>query len=224
MDQPDLAPDEHRRALRALGRVNWLSRSVSELWRELRRLSRDCNRLEPLRVLDIACGGGDVAIRLASRAKRQGRNVVIHGCDISETALSVSREAAQQANLGEMKFFRLDVLNDAIPNGYDVIMCSLFLHHLSDVDGERVVRAMSLAAHKAVLIDDLLRTKLGYALCWIGCRILTRSRVVRVDGPLSVRAAYSPRDVERLVDHCGLAGATIKRHWPERFLLAWEAP
>ncbi len=83
---------------------------------------------------------------------------------------------------------------------------------------------MSLAAHKAVLIDDLLRTKLGYALCWIGCRILTRSRVVRIDGPLSVRAAYSLRDVERLVDRCGLNGATIKRHWPERFLLSWEAP
>ena len=224
MDQPGLAPQEHRRALKALARVNRLSSSVAEIWRELRRLSRDFNRLEPLRVLDVACGGGDVAVRLAAQARRLGFPIVIHGCDISETALSTAAELARRAHQDEMRFFRLDVLNEPIPHGYDVIMCSLFLHHLSDADGERVVKAMSLAAHKAVLIDDLLRTKLGYVLCWIGCRLLTRSPIVRVDGPLSIRAAYSLPELERLVVRCGLVGATIKRHWPERFLLAWEAP
>ena len=223
MDQPGLAIAEHRRALRALTRVNWLSRSVSELWKELHRLARKFDQRQPLRVLDIACGGGDVAVRLATRARRLGVPITFHGCDISETALSVAAESAQQADLTEIEFFRLDVLNEPIPEGYDVIMCSLFLHHLSDADGERVVRDMSLAARKAILIDDLLRTKLGYALCWIGCRILTRSRIVRIDGPLSVRAAYSLPDVKSLVDRCGLTGATITRHWPERFLLAWDA-
>lgn len=224
MDQPGLETVEHRGALAALRRVNWLSRSVPELWKELRKLARGYDQGQPLRVLDIACGGGDVAIRLAIRARRHGLPITIHGCDISETALAVAAEYARRADLAAMEFFRLDVLNEPIPKGFDVIMCSLFLHHLSDADGARVVRAMSLAAHKAILIDDLLRTSLGYALCWVGCRILTQSRIVRIDGPLSVRAAYSRQEVERLIDRCGLAGATIKRHWPERFLLAWEAP
>lgn len=228
MDQPGLAATEHRRALAALRRINWFSRSNGELWNQLQRLVKDrdlqdCNQNQPLRVLDIACGGGDVAIRLATRAKRRGLHITIHACDISKTALSVAADAARRARLTNMEFFQLDVLNESIPNGYDVLMCSLFLHHLSDADGQRVVGAMSRAAQKAVLIDDLLRTKLGYALCWIGCRILTRSRIVRVDGPLSIRAAYSLPELERLIDNCGLHGATIKRHWPERFLLAWEA-
>ncbi|MDB5335777.1 MAG: prmC [Planctomycetaceae bacterium] len=224
MDQPGLATAEHRRALAALRRVNSLSRSIPEIWKELRRLVRDCDQNQPLRVLDMACGGGDVAIRLATRARRLGLPMTIHGCDISETALSVARESAGRAGLSEMEFFRLDVRNDQVPKGYDVVMCSLFLHHLSDADGERVVRAMSVAAHQAVLIDDLLRTKLGYALCWIGCRILSRSRIVRTDGQRSVRAAYSLPEIERLIDRCGLAGATVKTHWPERFLLTWETP
>lgn len=224
MDQPGLATQEHLRALKALARVNWLSRSVSELWKEIRRLSRSCDQGQPLRVLDVACGGGDVAIRLATRARRLGFSITIHGCDVSETALAVAAGNARRAGLTEMKFFSLDVLNEPLPSGYDVIMCSLFLHHLSDADGERVVRAMSEVAHNAILIDDLLRTRLGYALCWIGCRVLTRSRIVRIDGPRSVRAAYAIPDLERLVNRCGLAGATIKRHWPERFLLSWEAP
>ena len=99
MDQPGLDTAEHRRALAALRRVNWLSRSVPELWNELRRLARGCNQRQPLRVLDIACGGGDVAIRLATRARRQGLPITIHGCDISETALTVATESAQRAIL-----------------------------------------------------------------------------------------------------------------------------
>jgi len=224
MDQPGLAQDEHREALAALRRVNRVSRSAAEMWKVLRKLARNCSRQQPLRVLDLACGGGDVAVRLAVQSKRVGLPISIHGCDISPTALTVAHEFAQQSEVGAMEFFRLDVLTDPIPSGYDVIMCSLFLHHLSNTDGERVVKAMSQAAHKAVLVDDLLRTSVGYVLCWLGCRLLTQSRIVRVDGPLSVRAAYSLAEVERLIDRCNLGGAMIRRHWPERFLLAWEAP
>lgn len=222
MDQPGLDGAEHREALRALKRVNLLSTSVTKLWNELARLASRKTQ-GPLRVLDVACGGGDVAVRLAKRARRRGVSLTIHGCDMSPVALTVARESARQAAIPTMEFFQLDVLQEPIPRGYDVIMCSLFLHHLSDADGEQVVKAMSEAAGTAILIDDLQRTTLGYVLCWIGCRILTRSRVVRVDGPLSVRAAYSLTELQTLIERCGLTGATITRHWPQRFLMVWVA-
>ncbi len=222
MDQPGLSDAEHRQALAGLRRVNLLSTSVSRLWSALRSLAPVDPQHPALRVLDVACGGGDVAIRLAQRARQQRIPMTINGCDLSPTALQVAGQASQLAGLPQMRFFEQDALGDPLPQDYDVIMCSLFLHHLEGDDALKLMRAMSTAARRAILIDDLQRTRWGYALCWVGCRILTRSKIVHVDGPLSVQGAFTIPEVQSLADQSGLHGATIQRHWPQRFLLSWE--
>ena len=70
MDDPALDPSAHGQALRALGRINWLSGSARIFWPPLRNLMlQDRNRV--WRVLDIATGGGDVALRLWHLAQRR---------------------------------------------------------------------------------------------------------------------------------------------------------
>ena len=43
----------------------------------------------PIRVLDVASGGGDVPIALAKRASRAGIHVEIEGCDVSPEAVRI---------------------------------------------------------------------------------------------------------------------------------------
>ncbi len=222
MDQPSVCPTEHRAALADLSRLNALSLSVRPLWRALVQLSAGASLQRPLRVLDLACGAGDGALRLAELAKRHQIPMTIHGCDCSATALSVARENALRASTPHAEFFALDVLNDPLPRDYDVIACSLFLHHLSDNEAPRVLRAMTLAAQRAVLVSDLLRTRLGYALCWAATRALSRSKIVHIDGSRSIRAAFSTEELHDLIQTANLKGATVTYHWPERFLLTWE--
>jgi hypothetical protein len=52
--------------------------------------------------------------------------------------------------------------------------------------------------------------------------VLTTSAVVHVDGPRSVEAAFTLEEVRALADQAGLENATLARHWPYRFLLAWR--
>ena len=75
---------------------------------------------------------------------------------------------------------------------------------------------------KLIMINDLLRGPLEYALAWTGCRLLTRSRIVRHDGPVSVRAAFTMGEVRDLASQAGLEGVNLTRHWPGRFLLSWS--
>lgn len=224
MDQPGLAESEHAAALAGLRRVNLLSTGVGQLWSHLRKLAETNPGQAPLRVLDLACGSGDVAIRLARRAQRHKLPMVIHGCDVSSTALRIAQQSCEHAGVRDVEFFPLDAIQSPIPAGYDVVMCSLFLHHLPNDEALGLIRAMAASARRAILIDDLLRTYLGYALCWVGCQILTRSPIVHVDGPLSVQGAFTRHEVQALAESAGLQGARIKRHWPQRFLLSWERP
>ncbi len=224
MDQPGLDRTEHQAALAALRRINQLCSSTGLLWTALKTLAATQPANQPLRVLDLGSGGGDVVIRLAQQAQRSQIAIQLHGCDMSDSAVSIASEAAAKAGVREVGFFRNDVLAEGVPSGYDVVMCSLFIHHFDNDTARGLLERMRQAAGRAVLVDDLLRTRLGYALCWIGCRILTRSPIVHFDGPQSVRAALTLREARELFTAAGYGGATFRRHWPERFLMQWNRP
>ena len=224
MDQPGLDETLHRHALRSLARVNWISGTSGILWGPIRKLAHELPPDQRLRVLDVACGGGDVAIGLARRARRARIGVEIDGCDISDVAIEHARRAAQRHALDNVRFFRQDVLEGPLPDGYDAVTCSLFLHHLSNGQAAGALQSMSRAAGKLVVVSDLRRTWMGYALAWIGSRLLTRSPVVHVDGPLSVAAAFTLPEAQNLVGQSGLSGAVISRRWPQRFLVVWRKP
>src|SRR5262245_11215911 len=88
MADPHLDHALHLAALNGLRRINRLTRCSSTIWPKIRSLSLQSGRTA-IRVLDLACGGGDLAVDIARRAAREHRNVHIDGCDIS--SFSVER-------------------------------------------------------------------------------------------------------------------------------------
>lgn len=223
MDDPSLDGNTHRHALASLRRINWLSRSDRTVWQTILKQARSNSPERPLTILDIAAGGGDLAIRLASLAKRDGVSVVIDGCDISPTALGFATDHAVAAQRNNVRFFQCDALHQPFPRPeYDVVMCSLFLHHLNESDSILLLQRMKAAATQLVLVDDLRRTRLGYWLAWLGCRILTRCHVVHADGPMSVEGAFTSSEALNIAAKAGLAHAVLQNHWPQRFTMSWR--
>ena len=222
MDQPGLDLSEHIQALQGLRRINNVSRPGSVLWPAIARLARGKERKgRPLRVLDLATGGGDTPIKLDRQARRAGLNLEIQGCDISPQAVDYAQNQAR-AHKANVRFFVLDVVHDVLPSDYDVLTCSLFLHHLDETDAIILLRQMGKAARCLVLVDDLVRSRWGYCMAMVGCHLLSSSRVVHVDGPISVAGAFTPGEALSLAEQAGLQGATLTRHWPERYLLTWK--
>lgn len=219
MDEPGLDPVEHIRALRGLQRINKVTNATRALWREIKRCETSDG--EPLRVLDLACGRGDVLIEIARRAKRDGVPVQLAGWDLSPTAIDQTRELATQHGF-EVETTVANVLIDELPGDFDVIYCSLFLHHLSNADAELFLRRAAAATKGVVLVSDLVRSRFGYWLAWFGTRLLSGSKIVHIDGPLSVEAALTILEVEQLAVQSGLTDADITRFWPQRFLLRWS--
>lgn len=222
MDQPGLDPRQHDAALVGLARVNGISRTAARLCRVIcRRIPNSSPR--PLRVLDVACGGGDVAIGLWRRLQCAGRPAEVHGCDLSPQAVEYAARRAAECR-ANVTFFERDVVIQALPGGYDVICSSLFLHHLSEEHAVQFLRAARESAGTLVIISDLVRSRLGYLLAGWGCRLLSRSPIVHNDGPLSVRAAFTIDETRSLAESAGMAGAAVSRCWPKRLLLVWKHP
>ncbi len=221
MDQPGLDPHRHQQALRGLTRINRFSLAGSVIWRPIERQAKRLGR--PLKILDVATGAGDLPIWLKRRSCRANVPAQISACDMSPTAIAYARQQASRRST-EVNFFQLDVLRDEIPTNFDVILCSFFLHHL---ENDSVVDFLSRLRHgdaHLVIISDLRRCFSGYVLAWLGTRLLSRSPIVHVDGPLSVRAAFSLTEIRELARGAGLNGVRIQRKWPFRYLMTWERP
>ncbi len=223
MDDPALDPALHEAALRGLGRINRVSRSAAMLWPAI-TAAADRQIGRPLRVLDLACGGGDVLIQLAQRAAAWGKPIQFAGADVSPVALDFARHQAEVSGVGgevKIDWHQMDVFSQPLPQGYDLTMNSLFMHHLTESQAIDVLAKMK-AASDTVLINDLRRGPIAHALAVVGTRLLSRSPVVHVDGPRSVRAAWTPGELAALANHAGLIGCNLRRRFPWRMLLEWR--
>jgi 2-polyprenyl-3-methyl-5-hydroxy-6-metoxy-1,4-benzoquinol methylase len=236
MDDPDLDRARHVEALTALERINRVSLAATRVWREVRRIHATTGRT--VRVLDVACGGGDMLFAVARKARRDHVPVAAHGWDISPLAIEeVQRRSTRQlqsrsseevpppssaiAETRSVQAFEMDALTHDLPRGYDLITSSLFLHHLDRDEAVSLLHRMAASAGRTVLVQDLRRTRLGYALAWVGLHALTRSDVARTDGLLSVRGAFTIDEAESICRAADLGGATVSRVWPQRFVIRW---
>jgi 2-polyprenyl-3-methyl-5-hydroxy-6-metoxy-1,4-benzoquinol methylase len=220
MDRPDLDAASFRGALKALERINFFSRSARILWPPIAALAKRKGQ-GSLRLLDIACGAGDIPIKLWRWAKSEGFELQVEACDRNQLALEHAAAKAETAGC-PVRLFRWDAEVDHLADSYDVVLCSLFLHHLLDEKGIRLFRSMAAASRHLVLVNDLARSRFGYATAYFGTRLLANGTIARVDGPRSVQSAYSLDEVRELALRAGLTNATVRRRWPFRFLLTWD--
>jgi len=229
MDDPALPAAEHMQALDALARINMLSLTASQITGAIDRMkprrppapAEARHEHRPLQVVDVACGGGDVTVDIARRLHRRGlRGVRVVGVDISPRAVEQSRALAARSGI-DATFEVRDLLTDGCPP-CEVAVSSLFLHHLDDTTATKLLGSMATESRCGVVVSDLIRSRVGLTLAVVGTTFLSSSRIARVDGPLSVRAARTPDEYRGLCTAAGLHGAVIRRAWPERVLIEWR--
>jgi ubiquinone/menaquinone biosynthesis C-methylase UbiE len=106
---------------------------------------------------------------------------------------------------------------------FDLVSCSLFVHHLSPDQVTQFARESLRVCHHAVLINDLIRHPLHLALVYAGMP-LYRSRITRHDAPASVRQAYTVEEMREFFQQAGAASVEIQRHYLYRMgVIAWKA-
>lgn len=212
MDEPDLDPALHRGALEGLARLHRASGSQRIVANAIERALGPAPRGT---LLDVACGRGDMLADLCRSPswKMHGR-----GLDISQEAV---RLATRTHGL-RLRFATCDVLAPAPLPPADVVICTLFLHHLTDAQAAALLARMASSARRLLLVLDLERTLMNWWLIWAGARLLTRSPVVHVDSALSMHAAFTRKELAQLALRSGLRECVITRHTPGLMLLAWQ--
>lgn len=221
MDDPALPVEEHNLALVGLARLNFISRAAIHLWKQLALFQKKGNT--PLRILELASGNGDMASDWMDWARLSGLSFTWTLSDYNpRTVEFLTRRFRDRVPKVEARL--IDAKNSTAYGEFDLVVCNLFLHHFDPDEVLTILRKMADAARVGILVGDLSRGWLDWILVWLGCHLLSRSRVVRHDGPASVRAAYTALEIRELAEKAGLAGARVESQFPCRWILRWERP
>jgi 2-polyprenyl-3-methyl-5-hydroxy-6-metoxy-1,4-benzoquinol methylase len=217
MDSPDISPESHHRALAGLARINSWSNSAGIVWSHIEPLLESD---QTLRVLDVATGGGDVPIALWKLSRHAGGKLEISGCDKSPVAIEHAKVNAEKHGAA-IRWFTWNLFTDPVPQGYDVIVSSLFMHHLDSDQAVEFLKKLAAGAASRLIVNDLRRSTGGWLLALSAASVL-RSRVVFIDGPRSVRAAYTMPEAAELAARAGLKNTRIEPRFPFRFVMTWS--
>ncbi len=110
-------------------------------------------------------------------------------------------------------------------NSFDVVGCSLFVHHLEADELIRFASEGLRVARHAFFIHDLIRHPLHLALSYLGFP-LYRSRITRHDAPASVRRAYTVDEIRRILEQVvEISRIEIRQYFLYRMgVIVWKDP
>jgi ubiquinone/menaquinone biosynthesis C-methylase UbiE len=208
LDRP-VAPAERDASLADIDRLNAWFGGYALTFRALARVTGRVPPSRRLLVVDVGGGRGDFARRLLRHARRHGPRVHVVVVDRDPDLLAAARRHAPS----DISLVRADAT--ALPfreGSADVVTMSLTLHHMEPDAAVTSLREMHAVARVAVIVNDLLRTRLSLVLVWLATRLLARHPISRHDGPLSVRRAYSPGELRALAEKAGLPTPRVERY------------
>lgn len=211
LDLPTHDPAELAANLRDIQTVNRLAGGSAVVLKHLPGLIDHLPRDRPVEILDLATGSGDIPREIARWATRHGRGMRFTVTDLTPQILDVARGVL--ADVPGVAFTLCDARETPFPDrAFDVVLCSLSLHHFAPEDAVRVLGEMDRLSRAGFILNDIRRGALGYAAAWAASRLATRNRLTRHDMPLSVRRAYTPDELRALVQRAGIADTTVSTH------------
>ena len=223
MDQP-CSYEELRGCLHDIARVNHLTFAYRPTISWMEELVAVHPPSEPLRVVDVGCGDGDMLRRIDAWAAKRGVPVALTGIDLNPDAIRAAREATPPAQRIEQRTDQRiqwivgDALSNAATGDIDVVICSLLTHHLTDPQIVQFLRWAERIARRGWFVNDLYRKPVPYHLFRLWARFTNWHPFVKNDGAVSIRRSFIVEDWKRLCAAAGLdaKAVSIKEYRPAR--------
>ncbi|MGI9546832.1 MAG: methyltransferase domain-containing protein [Flavobacteriaceae bacterium] len=220
MDEEVIGRNQLRSAYQDINRSNKMLGGYLSTYTALHKLwSR--NPTDTIKLLDIGCGDGAMLRYLATRFRKKGVNVSCIGIDLNQRAIDLARHNSE--GFGEIEFLVADILNlnQSFPR-HDYVLCTLTMHHFSDHEIPILLQECKKYCKKAIVINDLQRSKAAYYLFKFFSAIFIVSSVAKNDGLVSIRKGFVRDELETFAEPHEGWDHQIKWSWAFRYVWVME--
>lgn len=219
MDRPDLHRGELEGDLCNLETLNRFFGGRGVIRKRTGELLDQLQPGEPIRVLDIGSGAGDLCRELIHLCRERAHPILLVSVD-AHAAIQAYARREMGREYPEARFVLSDARRLAFQERqFDLVLCTLALHHFTEEDAAAILREMRRVSRRWALVSDLVRSQTAYAAVWLVTRFTTNA-MTRHDGPVSVERAFTPEELQDLASKAGWTGAKlIGEPWFRRSLL-----
>ncbi|MBL8229505.1 MAG: methyltransferase domain-containing protein [Bryobacterales bacterium] len=152
-------------------------------------------------VLDVGAAAGDLATSL----KRQFPLASIVSCDANFRNLRAAPSPKAAADAFRLPFRE---------HSFDIVTCSLLLHHFSNLDVVSLLRELASLSRRLLLVNDLERHPVAHRFLPATRHVFGWHPITVHDGMRSVAAGFQPGELLALAHRAGLLTARVRRHRP----------
>ena len=214
MDDLDYQGPMLHDALNKLAKINhWLGGNRVTI-NGLKTLLEHHLKSDPLTIIDLGCGGGDILRNVSQFGQQHGYKFRLIGIDANPNTIKYAKELSKPYD--NIEFRTIDIFSEEFDQlEYDVILATLFLHHFKN---DKLVSFLNPVVEKAklgVVINDLHRHKLAYYLFKLLC-ITIKNKTIIEDGLTSVLRGFKRRELKEISQQVN-ANYQIRWKWAFRF-------
>lgn len=219
MDSDETDFETFRACLVDLTKVNGLTLAYRPTLQFLDRLA-ESGRLpmdRPIRIVDVGSGFGDMLRRIDLWAVGRGLKTELTGVD--RNPWSAKAAEAATASGSPIRFCTADIFEFRPASPIDIVISSLFTHHLDENSLIRFISWMEANATIGWFINDLHRHAIPYHFFRVSSRMLRFHEFVQHDGPISIARAFDFSDWRRLLAAVGVPDSGVDVRWVFPFRL-----
>ena len=181
----------------------------------LKKLLKNQSKNKTITIVDLGCGNGDILRHVAKFGRKNNYSFKLIGIDANLAAIKYAKELSKEYS--ELSFKTMNILSeDFKKQSYDVVLCTLFLHHFKNEELISFLKKIIDKATIGVVVNDLHRHKLAYYLFKL-IGFFIKNKMVRQDGLTSVLRAFKRKDLENIAKEIKVH-FSIQWKWAFRYL------
>jgi ubiquinone/menaquinone biosynthesis C-methylase UbiE len=218
IDDPNADAELLRDELKSIRNINRFFGGFTAIRRGILSLLDKERDGDEIRILDLGTGSADLPVYLIGIGQRLRKKFTITAIDNHPAVIQIARERTrsvahltiEQANLLEL---------DYPPAMFDIVLCSLTLHHFSSEEVVEILRSMKRLCRIGFVVNDLRRSWIAAWATWLYIHLTTSNVMTVTDSYLSVLWGFTVGEMKSMAEQAGIHMFEIRKQAFFRLLL-----
>jgi SAM-dependent methyltransferase len=211
LDGVDLPPAELQQVLHDLARFNGAMLGHRPVLAWLRRAIARTPEGQPLTLLDVGCGYGDLLRSIRYWADRRNVPLRLIGVDLSAETIRIAQSATAAGE--RIEYHAADIFDFDGGAPPDFVISSLLAHHMTDAQIVTFLQWMEATARRGWFIYDLQRHAVPFAFIGLMGRLTRLHPMVIHDGRISVARSLTRREWLARMAEAGIDRRAVQLRW-----------
>jgi 2-polyprenyl-3-methyl-5-hydroxy-6-metoxy-1,4-benzoquinol methylase len=174
------------------------------------------NNTREITILDVGCGNGDMLRFLAKYALKNGLKFKLTGLDAN--GFTIEHAGMLSVNYPNISYSCADIFEELKQDRhYDVILCTLTLHHFKDTELLQLMKGFKKQANMGIVVNDLHRSALAYYLFNAICFVFGLNKMSRDDGLISILRGFKKQELVSFSKLLNFENYMLRWKWAFRY-------